>query len=331
MRFAIAILALPLLTWGGAPPASVAFAQAKQPIASQGLALDISSAALVKGPQVTLGEIATVHCADANLAAKVQATIIGSAPMPGRSRKLDATSIKVRLRQHGLDPGAIACEWPEAVLVTTRATVIAGADLVAAGKQALEPPAAGDEVIATCSRAPADMVLPEGKVEVKAELLGSVAGSSRLVKVTAWVDGQPRASQTICYRLQRFGEVLVARKPIDRGQPIKEDAVALQRREITIGGADEPCDRTADLLGLRARRTLRPGDILTLSAVEKAPAIKRGEKARVTVICGAIRISAEAIACADAAAGSTVRLKSAYSDETFVAQIDEEGRIFVTP
>ena len=303
------------------------------PCCAAGISLNIAPAALVKGPQVILGDIATVRCDDQETTAKLQAIAIGCAPMPGKSRRMDAAYIKVRLRQHGFDPGTIHATWPDAVLVTTRSMVVPGADLVAAGKAPLlsQAPATDDETIATCGRVPADMVLPEGKLELKAEVLGGLAGASRLVKVSAWVDGEPCASQTICYRLQRFADVLVARKQIERGQPITADDVTLDRREISASGNDAPYDDTAKLRGLRARRTLRAGDLLTRLSVEQTPAVERGDKVWVTAICGGIRITAEVIACADAPLGSRVRVKNPTSGETFEAHIDSEGHLFVTP
>jgi flagella basal body P-ring formation protein FlgA len=303
------------------------------PCSAATISLDIAPAALVKGPQVTLGEIAVVQCEDQGAAAKLQSITIGCAPLPGKSRSLDSTYIRVRLRQHGFDPDQIQAAWPDAVLVTTRSMIAAGADWAAAGKEALlsQAPAESDEAIATCSRVPPDMVLPEGALELKAEPLGTAAGGSRLVKITALVDGQPYSSQTICYRLQRFAQVLVAHRQIERGRPIAEGDVAVERREVTASANDGPYDRAADLAGLRARRTLRPGDMLTRSSVEQIPAVRRGDQVWVTAVCGAIRVSAEAIACADAPANSRVRLKNPTSGETFAAEIDGEGHLFVIP
>jgi len=314
-------------------PLALAASAMALPCSAAAISLDIAPAALVKGPQVTLGDIAVVRCEDQGAAAKLQAITIGCAPMPGKSRPMNSTYIRVRLRQHGFDPDQIQAAWPDAVLVTTRSMVVPGADLVAAGKEELlaQAPASADETIATCSRVPPDMVLPEGALELRTEALGSVAGASRLVKITALVDGQPCSSQTICYRLQRFAQVLVAHKQIERGQSIADDDVAVERRQVTATGSDAPYDRAAELPGLRARRTLRAGDMLTRSSVEQAPAVKRGDKVWVIAICGVIRITAEAIACADAPAGSRVRLKNPTSGETFEAQIDSEGRVFVTP
>jgi len=303
------------------------------PCSAASIGLDIAPAASVKGPQVTLGDIAVVRCDDPTTAAKLQAIPIGAAPMPGKSRSLDTAYIKVRLRQRKFDPAAINTTWPEAVVVTTRALVIAGAHLVAAGKEAVlaQAPGGDGETVITCNRVPPDMMLPEGALDLKAELLGSFVGASRLVKVTAVVDGQPCASHTICYRVQRFADVVVARKGVDRGKLIADDDVARERREIDVTAGNAPYDDTAKVVGLRATRALRPGDIITRASVAETPAIKRGDKVWVTAVCGSIRVAAEAIACADAAAGSSVRLKNPTTGETFLAKIDAEGRASVTP
>lgn len=311
---------------------ALAAAASALPCAAAEISLDIAPAALVKGPQVTLGDIAVVHCDD-GAAAEIQGIVIGSAPMPGKTRRMDATYIKVRLRQHGFDPEAMQVEWPEAVLLTTRSMVIPGTDLVEAGKEALlsQAPPDDGEITATCSRVPADLVLAEGALELKAEVLGAALGASRLVKLTALVDGRPCSSQTICYRLQRLADVLVAHSQVDRGEAVKAQDVAVERREVAFSLNDRPYDAADNVVGLLARRALRPGDIVMRSAVERPPAIERGDKVWVTAVCGGIRICAEVVACEDAAAGARVRLKNLSSDETFVAQVDADGHAFVTP
>ena len=307
-------------------------AAAALPCSAAGIRLDIAPAAMVSGPQVLLGDVAAVTCDDAAAAAKLRAIPVASAPMPGKSRSLDSQHIKVRLRQHGFDPQQVQAEWPEQVLVTTRCIVVPGADLAAAGEEALraqlDPVDA--ETAVTCPRAPSDMVLPEGALQLKAEPLGGFTGASRLVKVTACVNGEARSSQTICYQVRMFAVAVVAAKQIERAQVISAEDVSTARCEVSATSA-QPFAHPAQLAGMRARRTLRAGEMITRAAVDEPPAIARGQKVWVTVVCGAIRIQAEAIAAEDAPANGTVRLKNASSGDSFTARVDGDGRAFVTP
>jgi flagella basal body P-ring formation protein FlgA len=266
------------------------------PCSAAGIRLDLAPAAMVSGAQVRLGDVAVVRCDDADTAARLREIAIASAPMPGKSRPLDAQSIKVRLRQHGFDPDAVEAAWPERILVTRRGVIVPGWDLVAAGERALREQGPDDgETVITCPRTPADMVLPEGALELRANPLGNFAGTTRLVKVTAWVDGQAQSSQTICCQVRRFAQVVAASRPIARGAVIGADDVTSTRCEVRAP-ADELFADVAQVIGLRARRILRPGDLVARFAVEAPPVIERGQKVWVTVVCGAIRIQAEAIA-----------------------------------
>jgi len=159
-------------------------------------------------------------------------------------------------------------------------------------------------------------------------VLGSPAGASRLVKVTAWVNGQPQTSHTICYQVRRFGEAVVASRQIDRGVVITADDVTTARCEVAPGVAFADAE---EVIGMCARRALRAGEVIARSAVAPRPVVERGQKVWVTAACGAIRVRAQAIACADATAGSSLRMKSESSGETFIARVDAAGRVFVTP
>ena len=315
-----------------AVPALAVVVAVALPCPAGGIRLDIAPAAMVSGPQVLLGDVAAVTCDDAQAAAKLRAIPVASAPMPGKSRPLDSQYIKVRLRQHGFDPQQVQAEWPDRVLVTTRCTVVSGADLAAAGEQALRAQLdpADAEIAITCSRTPSDMVLREGALELKAEPLGGFTGASRLVKVTACVNGEAQSSQTICYQVRRFAAAVVAGKQIERGQVITAEDVSTARCEVSATSA-QPFADPAEVAGMRARRTLRAGEMITRAAVDEPPVIERGQKVWVTVLCGAIRIQAEAIAAEDAPANGTVRLKSASSGDSFTARVDGDGRVFVTP
>lgn len=309
---------------------ALALLVAALPGAAAGLRLDLKPAATVAGPDVTLGEIAAVTGGGPAETQRLREVTIAAAPLPGTTRRLETRVIKTRLRQHGYDPEALRATWPERVMITTKATIVSGAELVTAGEQALRAEFADAELEVTCSRTPAPLVLPAGSPQLRTEILGLSTSDSRLVKVTAWTDGQPRATQTISYRVRRFVQAVVARRAIPRGTVITADDVRLARCELTGANGDAFTDCSA-VVGMRAHRPLRESEAVTRAAVEQRPVVTRGQTVRVLVACGAIRVVATAVACGDAAPGASVRLRNEASGGTFVAQVDDSGQVVVSP
>jgi hypothetical protein len=75
---------------------------------------------MVAGPEVLLGQVADLQ-ADAELAAKLAAISLGSAPVAGTPRRIETGYIKLRLRRYGIDPGTLTIQG-EAVTVRREAT-----------------------------------------------------------------------------------------------------------------------------------------------------------------------------------------------------------------
>jgi len=81
--------------------ASAAWGAGERPVVT--LRADVT----VATPDVSLGQVADVQGAEADMAAKLAAVSLSSAPLPGGSRAIAADYVRLRLRRFGLDPAQL--------------------------------------------------------------------------------------------------------------------------------------------------------------------------------------------------------------------------------
>jgi hypothetical protein len=63
------------------------------------IAIFLRPEAEVRGPDIRLGEVAEIACAETELQRRLEGLVIGKAPLPGRSRNISADYVRLRLRQ----------------------------------------------------------------------------------------------------------------------------------------------------------------------------------------------------------------------------------------
>jgi len=72
----------------------------------------------VKYDKIRLGEIAQIKGEDPALLKKLRSIVIGKAPPPGKSRRIDEDGIRIRLKQNGIDLSQIRLRVPIKVEVS---------------------------------------------------------------------------------------------------------------------------------------------------------------------------------------------------------------------
>jgi flagella basal body P-ring formation protein FlgA len=275
--------------------------------------------ATVSGAQVTLGEIADIAADKPEAAAKLAAIIIAPSPLPGGTYAISRTQVLAHVRQAGIAPDAVTLAGAPSVAVTRAATTISGDDLAAAGRDALAalaPPDVTPEII--CARRPADLSVPQGAIELKAEIGPGSLGGTRTVGIAVLVDGQVLKRALVTYTVRLSADVLVAKRFVARHASLDPTAFAVERRDVALI-AGRALRSVAEIAGLRAASAIPVNAVVTDAMVEEVPVINRGDLVAVTVRSGGITISTQAIALGDARTGETLRLRDPVSKQEFEA------------
>lgn len=140
--------------------------------------------------------------------------------------------------------------------------------------------------------------------------------------------GPVRWSLFVSARVERFGEVVVATGPLNRGSMVMPTDVKLERRETgtLLGGY---FDDLTDAVGMQVRRSLRPGDVVTDSDLKTPLWVERGQLVRLLSGGSGIRVSMSGEALEDGGAGDRIRVRNNSSDRVVEGVIESPGVVRV--
>lgn len=123
-----------------------------------------------------------------------------------------------------------------------------------------------------------------------------------------------------------FDQVLVATRPIQRGEPLEAEAVNLERREVTAHLEGYISD-TKDLIGKRAKMRIGYGRTIDPRYIESIPTVSKGDLVRIEVQLSGLLAVAEGIASESGVTGDMIVVKNVASREKLTAQVVGPGRV----
>ena len=121
-----------------------------------------------------------------------------------------------------------------------------------------------------------------------------------------------------------FRPVLTATRGMLRGEELTAEMVELDERDVTRG-RDGFFTDIAELDGLRTRRRVRPGDLLTQKHTERIPVVLRGGEITMVVETENLRISALGTALQDGGIGDRIRVRNADSGKVVYGEVIDPG------
>ncbi len=261
---------------------------------------------------VTLSDLFDGANADAPLARIAQ---------PGGSVSLEPGYVRRAAARAGLD-------WANAgqvmrVTVSREGRAVHAADLAAIIEGALYAETGRAHEITLSNRAltlyaPVDAAGAPALISLEAEPRSSMFRA----EIAAWPGGEP---ETVTGRAEPVADLPVLARAVSRGEVITQDMIEWTRLpEARVRG---DVLRSADaLVGLEAKRTLRPGEAVRAYDVAAPAAIERGETVALVYAAGALTLTARARALSDAALGETARFVNLQSNRTVEAVVEAPGR-----
>jgi flagella basal body P-ring formation protein FlgA len=247
----------------------------------------------IDGDEILLGQIAVIEGSDARWIQQLKDTVIGRAPLPGKTRQYDQRYLKMRLKQHHVDLSAVILEVPQNVEVARSAVKIEEREL----KQMVS-----DFIFRNISRenktvrikeiqVPQSVLLPKGRVAYKVtaprnpELMGKCS-----MAVDFSVNGHAQKKVWATATIEILGPVVVTRKPLGRHKPITEDDIELQTMDLSDLPAGVIADPAA-VLGKRARRAIGAQTPLRADLIELPPLVKRGDLVMIVAESNGLKIT----------------------------------------
>lgn len=173
-----------------------------------------------------------------------------------------------------------------------------------------------------------DILLPHaGPVEFDVKPLSSRPfRGPRVVRVEITLDGAIFKVLTLTVDTRLYRQVLVSTQTVRRGAVLSEEMVELAERDIT-GLRHGWFDELEDLRGMRARRPISYGDVVSRRHLEAIPVVHRGDEVLLTLESENMQLSARGVALQDGGIGTRIRVKSTDSGKVLSGLVIEAGMV----
>jgi len=150
--------------------------------------------------------------------------------------------------------------------------------------------------------------------------------------VLAYVlDGADTVAQgQVRFRIDRFADVLVASDKIATRQTVGDHDFVIQRMNIT-NLLEKPVTDISAIAGLRMKRNLSKGAVLTWASVETTPEVESGREVSIVYQSGMCRITATGTALQTGRLGDHIKIRNNSSRQVVLATVTNTSEVSVTP
>lgn len=281
---------------------------------------------------IRLGNIAHISGVDNKFVKQLGALIIGKAPLPGKTRSINAQYIKLRLKQADIDVGQVRLVVPETVVIARSYVKISKAkiaDIVSAYMQK-KLASRGSGTTLKNIIVQKDIILPQGKVEYRIinEKLSDYS-SRTAVYIDFTVDGYFNKKIRAMVDIERLADVVVTSRPLGRHKIITLEDISVKRVDISKLPANIISD-PGKVIGKRTKRSINPATILRTDLVQLPPIVKRGDVVTIIAEADSFKITALGKIKKKAHRGERVKIINLNSGKEIYAQVLDSTTVKVT-
>lgn len=184
---------------------------------------------------------------------------------------------------------------------------------------------AGRGLFVTSLTAPGALTIPDGIVSwVLGVQVGGWEPGRHTVPVVVQVAGLAVARVQVTVALKQRVHTPVLQRDFKRGELVGPGDVQLQEVELSAP-LPERVDELEKVVGQVVTRDVRGGQPLLERWLERPLAVDRGDRVRVTLIRGGLRIETSGVAMQRGRVGESISIRNAQSKMLFEAQITAPG------
>ncbi|MEW5768478.1 MAG: flagellar basal body P-ring formation chaperone FlgA [bacterium] len=320
--------------------------------------IEVKEKVTLKGPEITLGEVAEISGMPSELSAELKQIRLGRAPLPGRTRNIRSSYLKIFLNRYAEAGFILDC--PDQIEITTASQPLDVDALIEAAYSALleglglnkaecgrrnaesemteeirekgGDRGGGFQTVVEVVKRPGEMILPEGEVKFEIVSLPSPGTrTSRLsIPVKIRIDGEEEYRRVqVGFMLKRFQSVVVAARHLDRHHLLAEEDLKIASKEIRGSSRKTFYQTPGELIGYRTKRSIQAGTPLTEAMVDIPPLIHRGDIVVLETTWGDITVSALGQARRDGRAGERIAVLNCDSKKVVEGRVNAEGIVVV--
>lgn len=300
--------------------------------ANPGAVINVFENSEINRGEIHLGDISRVTGEDPRLVRELRGVVIGSAPLPGKSRSIDEGDIRLRLKQKGIDPSRIRLKVPKKVVIKRGFVLISKEEIREVALAYIRQKIATDnnKMRIKNVRIKKEIILPKGDITCRVEpvrnrdFIGKVplavifkVGRDFEKKVWAVVD------------IEMLRQVVVTRRPLRRYRQITEDDIEMREMDL----ARLPSNFVTsyeEILGKRTRKAIDANTVLRPDLIESPPLVKRGDVVTVVAESGGLRITTLGVVKGRSGRrGERIRVENLDSKKSIYAQVVDSKTVKV--
>ena len=150
------------------------------------------------------------------------------------------------------------------------------------------------------------------------------------VTVSLWDEQSDRLLKRGTVNVDVEGErpVVVAGRALRPGTRLTRDDLEVEMRPLSELGA-HTVDDASSLIGQRMRRAVARGAVMQRGFAEEPPLVERGQRVKIRVASGALRIEMVGVAKQEGRAGEWIRATNERSQREVIGRLAKDGTIHV--
>ena len=298
------------------------------PVASAAaVTVSVKADARVRGPWLTLGDIADVGGEAKERVKQLREVKLGEAPAPGTTWQMTPELLKPKLVATQADFSDISWSVPANFKITTLSQRVSGREISELAQAYLMKLSVG----ATLSlvEVPADFQAPEGKLELVPELTGPIHYNiPTTVYVAVRTDAVGYVKVPVLFEVKRYLDVVVATVSMNAGDIVSAQSVRQERMDagkLTPGYLTE----LGKVVGLQLRYAVAPGTVIGERNLMRPILIQRGEVVQVRARIGEMEVSASGVALSPGAFGDVIRVQNTNTKKILTGHVQEDKSVLV--
>lgn len=308
--------------WGALLPLTLLAAVDVQAEDSSKPKILVRAAAVVKGPEITLGQIAEISAtekAHERLVTELKTLKLADAAPPRTKTSIPGARILAAIEAKGIALENILYSVPQIISVETAGRVLQAADVLPVAREQLARDATMDVQLREL-KWESSQVVPTGAATYQVERLGIPAAGKVPLRIIVDVDGIPAARFMATAIVDDWREVPVLRKTLDRGMLISPSDIELVRLNLFQQPSDV-ADLSTEVVGRRLKSRIEAGGTLRRSQVDIPPLVTKGRKVVAVFKAGGLQASAGSVALDDGLKGETIRVRNESSKKVLKARV----------
>ena len=301
-------------------------------LALAGVTIDVQQKTIIGKKHVRLGDIAHISGGEQKFVSRIDAVVIGKAPLPGKTRIVNAKYIRLRLKQANIDIGQVRLLVPEKVIITRSHITISKEKIAGIISEYIRKKAAktGDGTTLKSVTVQKGLVLPKGRVTYRVINKKQSGSSGRMaVYVDFTVDGSFHKKIRALVDIETLANVVVTRRPLGRHKIIRKADISIKRIDISklqVNIINDP----EKVIGRRTKRSIDPATILRTDLVEFPPIVKRGDVVTIIAEADGMRITALGKVKKKGHKGERLKVLNLASKKEIYARVVDANTVKVT-